>query len=536
MPRPPLRTLPEVPSSPDEAQALLATTAGNSLRADTEVGTQHMPTHAWPPVPFVKTTALAVLLCLAAVGAWDLVGTRFLLPQAHKDTNRLQTAAVSELYGSPAIIDSTAAAPSSTSDVQRVLFIGNSFSYVHGGVWSQYKAIAEACVPGLRVQVEHNAVGCRTLAMAAGDSAAEMVKAQSYDTLVLQDQSDLMDYRGGIRSIKGFFAPEANVHGAAVGFYQTWAKPGWGNFTADTLARIHAYEGFARVAETAGAKTVMARVGEAFLRVLNTCGGDTEDPSFTKLYDADLEHPSELGLNLAGWVMAFAFNSRRIPIGGCDTTKVPSLPGQSDKQKRQFATIACELAGACSKSSVHDAEKQKPLCKRAEAMQGDWLRRRTRMQAHCDRKLGDTRPADCFFTEQWHVDGTLVTATVETKAAQHGLRVRDYGSFCSVKLVPELIYAKRVERNRIVFNDCQVWRRAGDGMNPPPDECECMTPTTWKDQEGDSCQVYAPGGRKHSDAACDAGLGGIVSRTQSLQAWQACPGCGRCTVATPTER
>jgi len=451
------------------------------------------------------------------------------LPGEHTDTSHLQARDVTEFYDSPA-------APLSTSDMQKVLFVGNSFSYVHGGVWSQYKAIAEACVPGLKVQAKHNAVGCRTLAMAVGDSAAEMVRAQSYDILVLQDQSDLMDYRGGIRSIKGFFAPEANRRGATVGFYQTWAKPGWGNFTADTLARIHAYKGFARVAETAGAKTVMARVGEAFLGVLNSCGGDTEDPSFTKLYDGDLEHPSKLGLNLAAWVMAYAFNSKRMPVGGCDTAKVPSVQGQSDTQKRQFATIACELAGACSMSAAND-EQKKPLCKRAAAMQGNWLRRRTRMLEHCDQKLGDARRADCFFTEQWHVDGTLVTATVEGKSEQHNLRVRDYGSFCSVKLVPEMIYAKRVEDNMIVFNDCQVWRRAADGSTyPPSDECECMTPATWKDQDGDNCQVYASGGRKHNDAACDSGVGGIVSRTQSLQAWQACPGCGRCTAATPIAR
>jgi len=369
--------------------------------------------------------------------------------------------------------------------------------------------------------------------MAAGDSAAEMVRAQAYDILVLQDQSDLMDYRGGIRSIKGFFAPEANKRGATVGFYQTWAKPGWGNFTADTIARTHAYERFARVAETAGAKTVMARVGEAFLAVLSTCGGDTEDPSFTQLYDEDLEHPSKFGLNLAAWVMAFAFNSKQMPVGGCDTAKVPSMQGQSYTQKQQFATIACELAGACSMSAENHQQKE-PLCKWAAVMQGNWLQGRTRMLAHCDQKFGDARPADCFVTEQWHVDGTLVTATVEGKATQHNLRVREYGSFCSVKLVPGLIYARRVEDNKIVFNNCQVWRRAAGGItHPPSDECECMTPATWKDQDGDNCQAYAPGGRKHTDAACDSGLGGIVSRTQSLQAWQACPGCGRCTAATP---
>lgn len=483
----------------------------------------------------IKTAALAVLLCLAGVGVWDLARLRFLWPEAHTGTSHIQARTVTEFYGNPTITGA-AAASASASQLQKVLFVGNSFSFVHGGVWSQYKAIVEACVPGLAVQAEHNAVGCRTLAMAAGDSAADMVRARPYDILVLQDQSDLMDYRGGIRSIKSFFAPEANKHGATVGFYQTWAKPGWGNFTADTLARIHAYQQFARVAETEGAKTYMARVGEAFLEVLNNLGGDTEDPSFTKLYDRDLEHPSELGINLAAWVMAYAFNSRRMPAGGCDAAKVPSVQGQSDKQKRQFAAMACKLAGACNMPSARDEQKT-PLCERAAAMQGNWLRRRTKMMVHCDQKLGDARPAQCFFTEQWHVDGTRVTATGEDKALTllHGLRVRDYGSFCSVKLVPELIYAKRVEETRIVFNDCRVWRRAeglGGSTLQPADECECMTPTIWKDQDGDNCQVYAPGGRKHNDAACNSGLGGIVSRTQSLQAWQACPGCGRCTVQT----
>jgi len=536
------------PFRPDESQALVDATAGNLSRDDaqafsqqwiltdafnSELGVQLASAQARRPIMHIKTIALAVVLLIVVVGVWDSACLHFLFPKAPTNTSHLQ--AVTEFYGSPAVM-SIAAVPSSSSHMQKVLFVGNSFSYVHGGIWSQYKVIAEACVPGLKVQTEHNAVGCRTLAMAAGDSAAEMVRAQAYDILVLQDQSDLMDYRGGIRSIKGFFAPEANKRGATVGFYQTWAKPGWGNFTADTLTRKYAYQRFARVAETAGAKTLMARVGEAFLGVLNNLGGDTEDPSFTKLYDGDLEHPSTLGLNLAAWVMAYAFNSKQMPVGGCNAANVPSVQGQSDIQKRQFAAIACDLAGACSMSPAND-ERKKPLCKRAAAMQGNWLRRMTREAAHGDQKLGDARPADCLFTEHWHVDGTRVTATVEGKAAQHNLRVRDYGSFCSVKLVPELIYVKQEEENRIVFNDCRVWRRAvGGSTHPPSDECECMTTATWKDQDGDNCQVYAPGGKKHSEAACDAGLGGIVSRTQSLQAWQVCPGCGRCTLATHTVR
>jgi len=410
---------------------------------------------------------------------------------------------------------------------QRALFIGNSFSYVQGGVWAQYESIAEYCVPGLQVSVTSNAVGARTLSMSIAGPPAEMVKSGGYDLLVLQDQSDLMI--SGTSAVHDFFAPEAARHKATVGFYETWAKPVTGsNFTTGTLWRKAVYEKYAEISRDAGVPRVLiARVGEAFSKVLELYSGDTDEPAFNALYDIDREHPSLLGINLAAWVMVLAFNSDRFQAGGCDSSRVPLVPGQTEQQKRTFASIACWLSDLCPDPARAPLPSQQ-LCKTARALQGRWVQNKTSAEAHCATAAGQKLPADCTHLVEWEVSDTSVTRRAEGKVESHNLRIRDYGWFCSVKLTPELVYVSKTTANKILFNDCQVWTRSGSEAVAKPNECMCIQTSSWKDGEGNTCDVYESGQPKHDPTSCNWGSGGIVSQSKRLRAWQACPGCQRC--------
>lgn len=409
---------------------------------------------------------------------------------------------------------------------QRVLFIGNSFSYVEGGVWTQYKTIAEGCIPGLIVKTDFNAVGGRSLAMASGDPGARhQVEAGDYDILVLQDHSNLIDHDDGNFTIHEFYGPQAKQHNATVGMYQTWAKPDQGNFTATTLWRARVYEDYAQTAKAAGANVIVAQAGEAFLQMLQFYNDDTDWPAFRALYARDGSHPSALGINLVAWVMVMAFNVGILPAGGCDPQRVPLAPRQNDQQRQQFFQIACQLAGMCPTQAP---TAPPPLCKAAQAMQGNWLHNKT----GCNTGKDERKLATCIHLQYWKVSGRAVTGGDGSQA--HSLRVRDWGSFCSVKLLPAFVMVHRVTSAKVVFNNCEVWTRVGSTERAKLDECQCITPDKWKDNHGDTCAVYKPGQRKHH--LCSSGAGWIISVRKGLQmyAWQACPGCSRCDLAEAT--
>lgn len=413
-------------------------------------------------------------------------------------------------------------------EVQSVLFIGNSFTYAHGGVWAMYQAVAQACIPGLVVNTAEDVAGARTLSMSTWGSPADAVQNGNYNILVLQDQSDLM-MGDSTDAVRTFFAPQAKSHNAFLGLYQTWAKPEQGNYTANTLWRARVYQRYADAARAAGVQRVLtARAGEAFLEILSMYSGDIDERAFRSLYDFDDEHPSLLGVNLVAWVMVLAFNPEKFPPTGCDVARVPNVAGQSDDQKRVFADVACRLAGVCPPAAPVPPP---PLCALAKHVQGSWERQTRSPEATCKAFPRAQLPPQCIVKVEWDVSGTQVLRRAAGVEERHSLRVKDYGAFCSLKLLPDRVYVSKVTHSKVVLNDCQVWTRVGSRAQIETDECVCVGADNWRDQDGDSCTVYEAGQRKATEHDCIFGYGGMVSQGKGLYAWQACAGCQKCQIA-----
>lgn len=437
-----------------------------------------------------------------------------------------------------------ASAGSASAEQQRVLFVGNSFSFVSGGVWTQYQAIAQACVPGLQVSTQFKGDAARTLKEAATDPATvDLVRGGQYEILVLQDQSELAESGDG--AVRTLFAPEAKRHGALLGFYETWATPeaDGDNLTQGTLLRKHYYDGLANIAKQVGATVAEARAGEAFLEVLKHNGYDWEMPGFRQLLAGDYDHPSYVGLNLVAWVMTHSFNAKRLGPSGCDYNRVPTVHGQSDEDKKTYARIACELAGICARVAV-PVPTVPPLCHVGQALQGAWVRKRKLSDVECAQQqpqvqMGGDQSDRCTHLERWVVSGTQVTKTAKGAVEQHMLRVNAYGTLCIIKLLP-YYYLRKITPTKVVWNDCEVWTREGHEDVARPDECWCQSTQKWRDGDGDACAAYGPGGPKHNQWHCESPGTERVSMFKSLLAWQSCPGCQRCTAsdagATPARR
>merc|ERR1711957_50425 len=80
-----------------------------------------------------------------------------------------------------------------------------------------------------------------------------------------------------------------------------------------------------------------------------------------------------------------------------------------------------------------------------------------------------------------------------------------------------------------MFNDCQVWTRSDHADLAELDECWCTAADSWKDVDGDSCDAYERGQAKGDESHCRNSGETRVSMFRSLHAWEACPGCMRCT-------
>lgn len=421
------------------------------------------------------------------------------------------------------------------AEKQEVLFIGNSFSFVNGGIWTQYKSVAEACVPGLQVSTTFKGAGAETLSQASRDPAIlAALNGGGYDILVLQDQSELAE--DGNDAVQKVFAPQAQRHGALLSLYQTWATPDADgrNLSQGTAVRKQYYDGLARVAQRSGAKVAVARAGEAFQEVLESVSLDYEHPEFLSLLADDYDHPSLLGLNLVAWVMVLSFNARSFSASGCDPNKVPLVPGQSDEQKSSFARIACELAGICQK---RPALPSQPLCGAAADLQGEWVRKRTAPECK-DEPRNSSSSVPCTYIEKWVVSGTQVTQISRGIQKQHRLRVGQYGDLCTVKLLPTFAYVRQITESKVLFNDCMVWTRTWRANVAEPDECWCVSAQTWTDNGGNACSSYEPVRRSQSKLSCE-NIGSVhVTRFRALRAWEACPGCERCSPppqVTPAE-
>ncbi|MDJ0792985.1 MAG: hypothetical protein QNI98_01990 [Woeseiaceae bacterium] len=189
------------------------------------------------------------------------------------------------------------AAFTSAADPQRILFIGNSFSFYNNGLHTHYRNLAEAA--GITAEARLFTLSAGTLAEHTRTAAA-VLAGEPWDIVVLQGHSmGPLDPAtvGSFRSSAVSLAKMVRDVGAEPFLFMTWAYEGRPDMT-ETLAAQYRDTG-----ELANAAVVP--VGLAFAYV-------TENHPEITLRTADTKHPTLAGSYLAACVF-FARFERRSP-------------------------------------------------------------------------------------------------------------------------------------------------------------------------------------------------------------------------------
>eukprot|EP01064_Diplonema_japonicum_P028371 TRINITY_DN4341_c0_g1_i1.p1 TRINITY_DN4341_c0_g1~~TRINITY_DN4341_c0_g1_i1.p1 ORF type:complete len:871 (+),score=209.76 TRINITY_DN4341_c0_g1_i1:69-2615(+) len=197
-------------------------------------------------------------------------------------------------------------------DTQRVLFIGNSYSFNLPGL---YKAVTEATIPGRTVVVDSVLVGGAFLSTHATDSSVtQKLAAGDFDFLVLQEQSIVTT---APHQVEPLFEA-ARVAGATVVNYETWGRryafPG--NDRQENVEHLFDYFQNRCINITiAPAGRTFGSIYEEDLQGSGVEPGGDSTSRFYRLYSSDGSHPSGLGLYLVSLSMFFAMNTD-YPTGG----------------------------------------------------------------------------------------------------------------------------------------------------------------------------------------------------------------------------
>jgi hypothetical protein len=204
----------------------------------------------------------------------------------------------------------------------RVLFVGNSYTYVHD-LPSRVRALGLAAASPIRIYVESTvAGGARLRDLHDHTNALAKLHAGGFTHVVIQGQSvEPLTDPESFRLYAARLAKEAKAVGVVPVFYETWArqdgdevyKEDWsGRSPQEMQARLRAeYE---RVAAASGAE--LARVGdarEAAMRHLR---------SGATLFEPDGSHPSALGAELGACVV-FGVLTGRSAMGTRHPDDVP---------------------------------------------------------------------------------------------------------------------------------------------------------------------------------------------------------------------
>lgn len=175
----------------------------------------------------------------------------------------------------------------------RVLFIGNSYTYVNDLPWLTGR-LASSGKEARALEAEMVAAGGATLKSHwEGGRALEAIREGRWDFVVLQEQSAMPVEQPGVmlRYARAFDA-EIKKAGAQTVFYLTWARQG------NEQAQAALTEAYASVAKELGAK--LAPVGPVWQQV------SRENPRL-KLYSDDGRHPDPAGTYLAACVFYVTF-------------------------------------------------------------------------------------------------------------------------------------------------------------------------------------------------------------------------------------
>ena len=256
------------------------------------------------------------------------------------------------------------AAPAMGADVQRVLFIGNSYTYGND-LPNMYRQLASSLLPGATITVDSDTAGGRRLeqAVEAGSVIAKL-DAGNFDFLVLQEQSimggvpglgtytykyDRITRRRSELAIRDVFTPKATKAGAKVIFFASWGRResepnyGWDSFLTMQRALSDGYAVFADIARREACGDVATgRAGEVFKKMyehslLTSAAPSTDTASlFYQLYTGDGSHPSVSGSYAIAWALFKAMNGNTNTFNDATTYK-SSLSTELASQLAGFA-------------------------------------------------------------------------------------------------------------------------------------------------------------------------------------------------------
>ncbi len=187
------------------------------------------------------------------------------------------------------------AAPSNAADPQRILFVGNSFSFYNNGLHTHYRNLAEAA--GTSADARLFTLSAGTLAEHTRTAGA-VLAGEPWDIVVLQGHSMGPLDPATVASFRNSAATLANMVrnvGAEPFLFMTWAYEGRPDMT-EALA-----EQYRDAAKLANANVVP--VGLAFAYV-------TENHPAIVLRTADTKHPTLAGTYLAACVFFARFEGR----------------------------------------------------------------------------------------------------------------------------------------------------------------------------------------------------------------------------------
>ena len=193
-----------------------------------------------------------------------------------------------------AVLAQTAAPP------RRILFVGDSFTYFEGGIYSHFEKLAATAKPPLPVTTGKSVFGGAFLHRLWDlKQPVEAINTGSYDVVVLQEdipETTVADFREYARR----FVAEVRKNHATPVLFMAWAYPRLGWISMDEIAKAHR--------DAAKELNVdVAPVGLAWQQAAR------ERPAMN-FYAPDREHPNVYGTYLATCVI-FATIFNRDPSG-----------------------------------------------------------------------------------------------------------------------------------------------------------------------------------------------------------------------------
>jgi hypothetical protein len=191
-----------------------------------------------------------------------------------------------------------------------VLFVGDSFTGVQGGIDSHFQAIAASMVNPHVVAVDRVWQGGATLqVLRTLPDVLTAIRTGGFEVVVLQD--DIPEYvTHTVDTFKEqvrWFDPEIRAHGGRPALFMAWAYERLNWVTLDAIAQAHREIG-------AELGIPVAPVGLAFQ------ASTTQRPALAML-DTDREHESLAGMYLAACVMCATLfhespeGARYVPTG-----------------------------------------------------------------------------------------------------------------------------------------------------------------------------------------------------------------------------